>query len=256
MRVAGLDTGHVVDVNFVEVEGSLRARVRLSLPVSLVKKFRQDVKVTISPALTGMSHVNIVSTGRMGVALVPGQLIPGVETSFFDPIIEQVGSGPRRAKPLEPHDRRSTPDGRFHRAPGAAGTRLAPGHSVEPARVDRIDPAAPRIDRRQCRGTDPAHQHQSPQIRVLAGTVDDLAGQTQAYLSDNRENVRMSVTSVRDLTASMNDIVAKDRVKVERLLDGLEVTERAPTGSFTRAIRSPAAWELCWLEAVRRLSDR
>ncbi len=72
VRVAGLDTGHVVDVDFVEVEGSLRARVRLSLPLSLVKKFRQDVKVTISPALTGMSHVNIVSTGRMEVALVSG----------------------------------------------------------------------------------------------------------------------------------------------------------------------------------------
>ena len=46
------------------------------------------------PALTGMSHVNIVSTGRSAVPLVPGQSIPGVETSFFDPIIEQVGLGP------------------------------------------------------------------------------------------------------------------------------------------------------------------
>ena len=68
--------------------------MRISLPAALVKKLRQDVKVSIQPALTGMSHVNILSTGRSSVALVPGQSIPGVETSFFDPIIEQVGLGP------------------------------------------------------------------------------------------------------------------------------------------------------------------
>ncbi len=94
VRVAGLDTGNVVDVDLVEVEGTLRARVRMSLPASLVKKLRQDVKVTIVPGLTGMSHVNIVSTGKMAVGLVPGQSITGVESSFFDPIIEQVGLGP------------------------------------------------------------------------------------------------------------------------------------------------------------------
>ena len=94
VRVAGLDTGNVVDVDLVEVEQTLRARVRISLPASLVKKLRQDVKISIVPALTGMSHVNVLSTGRSSVALVPGQSIPGVETSFFDPIIEQVGLGP------------------------------------------------------------------------------------------------------------------------------------------------------------------
>ena len=72
----------------------LRARVKISLPAALVKKLRQDVKVSIQPALTGMSHVNVLSTGRSSVALVPGQSISGVETSFFDPIIEQVGLGP------------------------------------------------------------------------------------------------------------------------------------------------------------------
>src|SRR5690348_14053005 len=63
VRVAGLDTGNVVDLDLVEVGGTLRARVRISLPANLVKKLRQDVKVAIQPALTGMSHVNIVSTG-------------------------------------------------------------------------------------------------------------------------------------------------------------------------------------------------
>ena len=32
VRVAGLDAGNVVDLDLVEVEGTLRARVRISLP--------------------------------------------------------------------------------------------------------------------------------------------------------------------------------------------------------------------------------
>src|SRR5437763_5576738 len=95
VRVAGLDTGNVVDLDLVEVGGTLRARVRISLPVHLVKKLRQDVKISITPGLTGMSHVNVVAAGKSAVALVPGQApILGVESSFFDPIIEQVGLGP------------------------------------------------------------------------------------------------------------------------------------------------------------------
>src|SRR5271167_3661287 len=60
VRVAGLDTGNVIDLDLVEVEGTLRARVRISLPANLIKKMRQDVKVSITQGLTGMSHVNIV----------------------------------------------------------------------------------------------------------------------------------------------------------------------------------------------------
>jgi phospholipid/cholesterol/gamma-HCH transport system substrate-binding protein len=80
VRVAGLDAGNVVDLDLVEVEGTLRARVRISLPASLVKKLRQDVKVSITPGLTGMSHVNVVAMGKSAVALVPGQSIQGVES--------------------------------------------------------------------------------------------------------------------------------------------------------------------------------
>ncbi len=95
VRVAGLDTGNVVDVSVVEVKGRSVPCVRITLPSNLVKKLREDVKVTIQPALTGMSHVNVVSTGQSSVPLAPGkQPIIGVETSFFDPIIEQVGLGP------------------------------------------------------------------------------------------------------------------------------------------------------------------
>lgn len=224
VRVAGLDTGQVVDVDFVEVEGSLRARVKLSLPASLVKKFRQDVKVTISPALTGMSHVNIVSTGRMGVALVSGQLIPGVETSFFDPIIEQVGLGPVERNHLSHTiaEVRQTVDAigpRVRQVLGSLQETAANLRELSDTIRPTIESTAGNVEELTRR-----INTNSPRFESLLGRVDELAGQTQAVLADNRENVRQSMASVRDLTASLNDIVLKDRGKVEKFLDGLENT--------------------------------
>ena len=50
-----------------------------------------------------------------------------------------------------------------------------------------------------------------------------MTGQVQGIVAENRENVRQTMASVRDLTASLTDVVSKDRLKVERLLDGLDV---------------------------------
>src|SRR5262249_43356717 len=47
VRVAGLDAGRVVDVDLTEIDETLWARVRLSLPVSLANKLKQDAKITI-----------------------------------------------------------------------------------------------------------------------------------------------------------------------------------------------------------------
>ncbi len=224
VRVAGLDTGHVVDVDFVEVEGSLRARVRLSLPASLVKKFRQDVKITISPALTGMSHVNIVSTGRMGVPLVSGQLVPGVETSFFDPIIEQVGLGPVERNHLSHTiaEVRQTVDSIGPRARQVLGSLQETASNLRElseAIRPTIESTASNVEELTRR-----INTNGPKFESLLTRVDALTGQTQALLSDNRENVRQSVASVRDLTASVNDIVVTDRAKVEKFLEGLELS--------------------------------
>lgn len=224
VRVAGLDTGQVVDVNFVEVEGTLRARVRLSLPASLVKKFRQDVKVTISPALTGMSHVNIASTGRMGVALVSGQLITGVETSFFDPIIEQVGLGPVERNHLSHTiaEVRQTVDAigpRVRQVLGSLQETASNLRELSESIRPTVESTAGNVEELTRR-----INTNSPKFESLLGRLDELTGQTRGLLSDNRETVRQSLASVRDLTASLNDIVLKDRGKVERFLDGLEVT--------------------------------
>ena len=53
---------------------------------------------------------------------------------------------------------------------------------------------------------------------------DEIVGETQGYLADNRENLKQTMAHGRDLLASFNDIVLKDRGKVERVLDGLEVS--------------------------------
>ena len=144
---------------------------KISLPAALVKKLRQDVKVSIQPALTGMSHVNVLSTGRSSVALVPGQSIPGVETSFFDPIIEQVGLGPVERNHLSHTIAEVRQTGRFDRAADPADARVASGNDQQPARDERLDPAGRRIDRRACRGHDPQAQRQLAAARERSSST-------------------------------------------------------------------------------------
>ncbi len=223
VRVAGLDTGNVVDTDMVEVDGSLRAKVRITLPASLVKKLRQDVKVTIQPALTGMSHVNIVSTGRSAVPLVAGQMISGVETSLFDPIIEQVGLGPGERNDIRHMigEIRQTVDSvapRIRQSLASLEETSANmremSETIRPAvesSIGQVEDLAKRI------------RANTPRIESTIVRVDEMTGQLQGIVAENRENVRQTMASVRDLTASLTDVVGKDRLKVERLLDGLDV---------------------------------
>src|SRR5215212_4200719 len=60
VRIAGIDAGRVVDIDLIELEGHMVARVRLSLPSRLAKKLRQDVKIVIQSSLAGQSRVNII----------------------------------------------------------------------------------------------------------------------------------------------------------------------------------------------------
>jgi phospholipid/cholesterol/gamma-HCH transport system substrate-binding protein len=224
VRVAGLDTGNVVDVELVEVEGTLCARVKISLPSPLVKKLRQDVKVSIVPALTGMSHVNVLSTGRSAVALVPGQSIPGVETSFFDPIIEQVGLGPVERGHLSHTiaEVRQTVDSIGPRLRQMLGSLQETTTNLR----EMSDSVRPAVESTVGQVEDLTRKlnGNSPRIENIIVRTEQLAGAAQGYLADNRENLKQSMVSTRDLLASVNDIVAKDRGKVERVLDGLEVT--------------------------------
>jgi phospholipid/cholesterol/gamma-HCH transport system substrate-binding protein len=222
VRVAGLDTGSVVDTDMVEVDGTLRAKVRISLPANLVKKLRQDVKVTIQPALTGMSHVNIVSAGHSGVPLVAGQMISGVETSLFDPIIEQVGLGPAERNDIRHMigEIRQTVDSAAPRVrqflasiEETSANMREMSESVRPAvesTIGQVEDLAKRL------------RANTPRLESTLVRVDEMTGHLHGIVAENRENVRQTMASVRDLTSTMSDVVAKDRVKVDRLLDGLD----------------------------------
>ncbi len=98
VRVAGIDAGRVTAIELAEVEGVLCARVRLTVPAEIAERLKQDVQITIESGLTGQSVVNVINSGHSTVALVPGQIVQGVESSFFDPILEQVGLGPVERK--------------------------------------------------------------------------------------------------------------------------------------------------------------
>ena len=256
VRVAGLDTGNVVDVDLVEVEGMLRARVRISLPAALVKKLRQDVKVSIVPALTGMSHVNVLSTGRSAVALVPGQSIPGVETSFFDPIIEQVGLGPVERNHLSHTiaEVRQTVDSVGPAAAADAG--LAPGDDDQPARHERLDPAGRRIDGRPRRGPDPEAERQ------LTADREDHRRTSRA----DRRGARLPGRQSRERQADAGLGPRLHRLaqphRGQGPAQGREAARRrwkrrepAPTACSTRPTRSPARCRTCWHAAARKSSD-
>jgi len=224
VRVAGLDSGNVVDVDLVEVEGTLRARVQLSLPTSLVKKLHQDVKIAIQPALTGMSHVNILAAGQSNQPLTPGQSIPGVESSFFDPIIEQIGLGPVERNHLSHviSEIRTTVDSISPRIKEALASLQKTtsnlqemSMAVRPA-VESTVQHAEELARRIAAN--------SPKIEAAVDHVEKITGHAERILGENRQPVQQTIASARDFAATLNDVVARDRGKIERLLDGLDET--------------------------------
>jgi phospholipid/cholesterol/gamma-HCH transport system substrate-binding protein len=226
VRVAGLETGNVTDLDLVEVEGTLRARVRLSLPANLVKKLRQDVKVSITPGLTGMSHVNIVATGKSAVAIVPGQSIQGVESSFFEPILEQVGLDASSRSHLSHTiaEVRQTVDAITPRVRQMLATFQETSGNLK----DMSDAIRPAVESTMGHVEDLSRRisASAPKIEATIARLEAITRQADGILGENRDNVRLSLSSVRDLTASLNDVVAKDRGKVEILLDGVEMTRK------------------------------
>jgi len=223
VRVAGLDAGNVVDLSLVEVEGSLRAQVKLSMPVSLLKKLKQDVKVTISPGLTGMSHVNVVASGKSDVALVPGQTITGVESSFFDPIIEQVGLGPQERNHL------SHTIAEVRQTVDSVGPRLrqilASFEDASGNVKDMSDSLRPAVEATVGHVEDLTRRigATSPRIEATITRLDVLTRLVELILSENRENLKTTVASVKDLTGSAKEIVVVNRPKVEKIIEGVDM---------------------------------
>jgi len=224
VRIAGIDSGRVTDVDLTEYEGAYRARVKIALPARLADKLRQDVKITIQATLTGQSRVNIVSSGRSAVALTPNRVVQGVESTFFDPILEQVGLGPVERSHLS--------------------------HTIAEVRT-AVDAAAPKVQQivaslqETAAGIKDSSEHVRPAIEATAGHIEDLAkrvsdagpriggtiqkvesltAQADQLVTENRPNLRATLASLRDLSATAQDAAAKNRPKVEQLLANVDQT--------------------------------
>lgn len=217
VRVAGLDAGRVAAVDLTEIDGVLHAKVTITIPKDLAERLRQDAKITIVAGITGQAHVNVVSSGRSTVALVPGQVVKGVETSLFDPIMEQVGLGPVERGNL------SHTIAEVRQTVDAAGPRLRQIlASLQATAADFRDtaetvrPAVESIARRL--------DEELPKVDESLQKVDRLLTQMDGFVSENRPNVKSTLANISTLTASANEIVAGDRKKVEDLLDGVNGT--------------------------------
>lgn len=235
VRVAGLDAGNVVDSGVVEMDGRLRALVRISLPEVIVKKLKQDARISIQPGLTGMSHVNILSAGTTAVPLVPGQRILGVETSFFDPIIEQVGLGPIERKHIshtiaEVREMMDAAAPLVRRSLASVNETTSGLHDMAETIRPVVEATAGHVEQLTRRVNDA-----SPRIESTIDKVEVLAAAAGGVLTENRENLRRTVGSVADLTATANDVAAKNRIKVERLLDGAELSRRRVDSVLSQA---------------------
>ena len=224
VRIAGIDSGRVVAVTLAEVEGILKARVRLAIPADLASRLRADAKITIQSSLTGQSRINILSAGKAGEPLKPGKVLLGVETSMFDPILDQVGLGPVERSHL------SHTIGEVREMVDSVGPQVkliveaaretASGirdtsENVRPvveATVGNVGEAARRI------------AAASPRVELALAQVTTLTTQVNGLLGENRPNIAATIASLRDLSATLKMVVARDQEKVASLLDHIDGT--------------------------------
>ena len=212
----------------------LRARVKISLPA----RSGQEA----APGCEGLdpagSHRNEPRQRRCRRAdrasrWCPGSRFPGVESSFFDPIIEQVGLGPVERNHLSHTIAEVRQTDRFDRAADPADARFVAGNHQQPPRDERLDPANRGIDGRPCRGRDAQAQRQiALSSRRSSSTSRASPEKAKAIWSTIARTIRQTLASVRDVSASINPIVAT------RPPQGREAARRA--GNVSRPRRSRA----------------
>jgi phospholipid/cholesterol/gamma-HCH transport system substrate-binding protein len=222
VRVAGIDAGRVTAVDLTEVDGQLRARVRMALPADLAGRLKVDAKVTIQSSLTGQGCVNILSAGRSAVALVPGQVLQGVESSMFDPILEQVGLGPVERSHL------SHTIAQVRETVDAAGPRLrlilASLQDASNGLRETTEKVRPAVESTADHVQGLARRLEEAKIEETIQRVHALAAQAEALLAENRPNVQAALVGVRDVSTGLKDMLAKDRPKIDAMLDGFNGT--------------------------------
>lgn len=224
VRIAGIEAGRVVDVTLAEIEGILHARVRLAVPGDLAARLKQDAKITIQASLTGQSRVNIVSAGRATERLAANSVLRGVETTLFDPILEQVGLGPVERSHLSHTigQVRETVDlttPRVRQIVAAVGDTVDGLRTTSEAVRPRIEATAEHVEetlRRVSAAT--------PKVEAALSRAASLSASVDAMLAENRPNIQAAVANLKDLAGTLRTAVEAGQPKVSRLLDGLEGT--------------------------------
>lgn len=222
VRIAGIESGRVMSVDLAEVDGTLRARVRLALPADLVARLKVDARITVQSGLTGQSFVNVVGTGRSKVPLVSGQVIHGVETSMFDPIMEQVGLGPVERSHLSHTiaEVRETVD--------AAGPRLrsilASLQETAGGLRETAEKIRPAVEGTAGRVENLARRLDESKLDETCKNVHDLTDHAQSMLAENRAGLKETLDSIQDLITSLHDALSKEVPKVDQLLSNVDGT--------------------------------
>jgi len=226
VRIAGIDSGRVVAVTLAEVDGVLKARVRLAIPADLASRLKQDAKITIQSTLTGQSRINIISAGKDGGPLTPGKVIQGVETSMFDPILEQVGLGPVERSHL------SHTIGEVRETVDSVGpkVRLIVGSLQETASGirDTSEAVRPVVESTVGHVGEAAKRiaAASPRVEAALVQVASLTSRLDGLLAENRPNITATIASMKDLSSTLKMIVARDQEKVAALLDNVDGTRK------------------------------
>jgi phospholipid/cholesterol/gamma-HCH transport system substrate-binding protein len=222
VRVAGIDSGRVVGIDLAEVEGSLRARVKISIPVTLASKLRQDAKIAVQSGLTGQCVINVASSGRSSVALVPGQIVMGVESSFFDPVLQQVGLGVEERSHLSHTiaEVRATVDAtgpRLRRAVGAI-------QDAAVALQETVEQTKPKVLATAGHVEQIAGRLEDAKVDELVKTLKLLTVQAEGLIRETRPKIGETLVNVAELSATASALAKDEKPRIDALLTGLNGT--------------------------------
>lgn len=222
VRVAGVDAGRVTAVELTPINGTLRARVRLSVPATLGARLRADLKITIQASLTGQSLINIVDSGRSEQPLVPDQVVAGVETSFFDPVLEQVGLGPVERSHL------SHTIAEVRQTVDAVGPRvraiLASLQDTTAQMRETAELARPAVEAASGRIEEVARRIDAAKVEDTLNRINLLVAHSEAIVTENRKVVQITLTTIQQLASSINGAITHNSPQLEQLLTGLNGT--------------------------------
>ncbi len=223
VRVAGVDAGRVLEVKLFQADDGLRVRLKLTLPSEVADHLMQDVEIGIQPGLTGQSSVNVLSAGHSRVALVPGQSVAGVETSMFDPILEQIGLGAGerdRLKDTVAQVRQTIEEAapRMQQSLVALSEITLEVRGLVATLRPRIESTAEEVEA-IVQGLD--HQRINDILARLQTTIQQVDG----LVAEGRPLLTAALTRVEELTGEVHGIAKENRPAIESLMLGFNKSQ-------------------------------